>query len=182
MGGSGPGLAIGPVAGTTISKELHVDQRYIQSVEEMGLFGEGICEVCGKRGFHAECDAKVVDLEREYREHDGELLKAHARYGAYGIIGPDSVATYNRAREVLQRYLGRELESSAEEAIEGNSWWYFAEGWIGMIGFVVEKDGAAIFPLGSGLSARCRRPHTPANWSGILAYLAGAVAAGEDKE
>ncbi len=146
------------------------------------MHGEGICEVCGKRGLHAACDAKVLDIERQYRENGAALLKEHARYGSYGIIGPDSLGTYNRAKVVLQRYLGRELESSAEQAIEGNSWWYFSEGWIGMIGFIVEKDGAAIFPLGSGLLARCPRPHTPANWCGILAHLAGAVAPESNKE
>ena len=45
----------------------------------------------------------------------------------------------------------RAPQYSAAEVIEATSWFYIPWGWIGCLGWIVEKDEGTIFKLGSGL-------------------------------
>lgn len=138
------------------------------------LFGPGICESCGKPGQHDVCEARKIDIARRFRDTDLLLLQQHAVQNAYGIA-PASRASFERAAEALQAYLRQPLRYNAQRVIEGDSWWFIDEGWIGVIGFVVEKRGGALFALGSARPVACT--YSCAHWDGILAYLAGRVEA-----
>lgn len=155
-----------------------MDERYLREVEACGLFGEGICEICGKKGSHPECEARMVEAERKIKERDADLLEQHSLFGAYGIVGPDSQKSFVLSVSALQGYLRRPLECDLSCAIEASEWWYIPEGWFGMIGFIVEKSSFTIYPLGSGLVGRCNLEFTSAHWCGIIAYLEGHVEPG----
>jgi len=69
---------------------------------------------------------------------------------------------------------GRTLDASVKRSLQGRGWWYIAERWVGMLGFVVEVESSTIFPLGSGLEALYGRSgHAP--WGAIEAYLSRKV-------
>ncbi|NHZ80202.1 hypothetical protein F2P44_13085 [Massilia sp. CCM 8695] len=152
-----------------------MDTRYKNQVDECGLFGEGNCEICGKRGYHEVCAARVLQIERQFLENHVRLLQQHAVHGALGAAGPQSQASLDRAVAALTAYLKRPLECDLGNAIEGDSWWFIPEGWIGMIGFIVEKRSSTIYALGSGLVAWSKLQYTNSDWCGILSYLNGKV-------
>lgn len=114
---------------------------------------------------------------REFDENERRLLEQHALHGAYGVAGAAARQSYDSALAALSAYLERPLDCDLDHAIEGAGWWFIPEGWIGMLGFVVEKEGATIYPLGSGLAARNRLPNASALWCAIDAYLHGQVEA-----
>lgn len=144
---------------------------------EDGIFGPGICELCGTYGFHPACEARAVEIGRQFAEHDRLYLQTYALHGRYGSAGEASRHSLAQACQVLAAYLQRPVEQDLDRAIEGDGWWFIPEGWIGMIGFIVEKEGDAIYPLGSGLAGRCKLPYARSSWCGIDAYLNGQVEA-----
>ncbi|MDM5178965.1 hypothetical protein PO883_17325 [Massilia sp. DJPM01] len=148
-----------------------MDTRYKNQVDECG----GICEICGKRGYHAACAAHALQAERQFHENDTRQLQQYAVHQVRGAVGPQSQASLDRAVAALAAYLKRPLECDLGNAIEGDSWWFIPEGWIGMIGFIVEKRSSTIYALGSGLVAWSKLPHTGSDWCGIFSYLNGKV-------
>lgn len=139
--------------------------------QDVDLFGPGICSGCGKHGFHPACEARAVERLRAFDEAKRQLLEQHALHGKKGVVGAASRQSYDCALAALSAYLERPLD--------GAGWWFIAEGWIGMIGYIVEKEGATIYPLGSGLAARYCLPNASADWRAIVAYLNGEVEAAE---
>ncbi|NHZ43738.1 hypothetical protein [Massilia aquatica] len=147
--------------------------------QDVDLFGPGVCSGCGKYGFHPACEARAVERVRAFDEAKRRLLEQHALHGTYGIVGAASRQSYDCALAALSAYLERPLDGNPEHAVEGAGWWFIAEGWIGMLGFIVEKEGATIYPLVSGLAGRYRLPNASADWCAIVAYVNGRVEAVE---
>lgn len=137
------------------------------------LFGPGICNTCGRPGEHEACKRRVEELVRLCREKEAYMFRRYTVHRCKGAVTAELARSLAQAVATLQRYLNRDLDCDLAQAIEGDDWWYLPEGWIGMIGFIVEKRSQAIYPLGSGLAGRCREPHLYAYWCGILAYLDG---------
>lgn len=139
------------------------------------LYAEDACQICGTgiTGTHPECEARALAIEAEFKADDQEMLKECARFCAYGIHSDDSRESLARAIASLTRYLGYAPEFDEEELIEGDDWWFVSHGWIGVIGFVVEKSTDRIFSIGSGLGAISQRRYV--RWVGIDAYLAGRL-------
>lgn len=152
-----------------------MDEEFSAEFEAGSLFGDGICEICGRTGTHPACLARALEVSRQFRECDARLLKQYALHGVYGVAGPESRASFDLAVDALQRYLGRPLQCKLDQAIEGARWWFIPEGWIGMIGFIVEKDSQTLYPLGSGLVGRSKLLWTPAHWCAIVEYLGGHI-------
>jgi hypothetical protein len=141
----------------------------------MKLFPPGICEYCGRSGEHSECEQAVAEAVLRYQKADEELLRKYAEHGAYGVHGTKSAESFAQACASLEGYLGRPLAFDRASAIEASSWWFLPEGWIGMIGFIVEKGTGLVYPLGSGLGSRTSLPDVGARWSAILEYVSGHV-------
>lgn len=141
----------------------------------MKLFNAGICEYCGRTGEHPECERAAMEAELRYKRADAEQLQTHSRFGSYGVRGPESEKSFRLACAVLEGYLERPAAFDPDRAIEGDCWWFLPEGWIGMIGFVVEKQTSRLFPLGSGLASWGGAPHAGAVWAAIHQYLSGNV-------
>lgn len=139
----------------------------------MKLFPSGICEYCGRSGEHPECEQAVAEAVLRHQKADAELLRKYAEHGAYGIHGPKSTESFTRACASLESYLGRPLSFDCASALEANNWWFLPEKWIGMIGFVVEKETGLVYPLGSGLASLAILPNVGAHWSAILEYVSG---------
>jgi len=117
----------------------------------MKLFGAGVCEICGRSGRHSECEERARRRHDETLVADATMLRRHARFGDYGVHSADSARSLEVARLQLEDYLGRATSFDPARCVEGESWWFLPESWIGMIGFIVEKPTGAIFPLGSGI-------------------------------
>jgi hypothetical protein len=74
----------------------------------------------------------------------------------FGVIGVNSEASQGEwvdAKHLSENYLNREISSDENSVLQGSGWWFIPEGWIGMLGFVVEVQSCTVFPLGSGLQA-----------------------------
>ena len=136
---------------------------------------EEICEICGKKGRHEPCSSALDAAKRRRRELDQAMLAMYAAHGSFGLCSEMSRNSYLRARELLETHLKRSLQSLPEQALEGHGWWFIPEGWIGMLGFVVEVQSSTIYPLGSGLLALYGRNGYQAPWGAIEAYLDGKV-------
>lgn len=153
--------------------QIIMDAEYRQEADEGGLYGNGICEICGKKGMHSHCNAFTIEGRCKVDENDRKYLRKYAVNGGFGAIGADSQASLEHAISVLEKRLGRELECDPGRSIEGDTWWYLPEGWSGVIGFIVEKRSSQIFVLGSGVMARSDLTYTDSAWCGILEYLKG---------
>jgi len=136
---------------------------------------EEICEICGMRGWHEPCNTALAAAELCQRELDQMMLAKYAKYGGLGLQSEQSRESYARVRMKLEAYLKRPLESAAEFALEGNGWWFIPEGWIGMLGYVIETESEALYPLGSGLHALYGRSGYHVPWGAIDAYLDGRI-------
>ena len=132
---------------------------------------EDVCEVCGKRGWHEPCSSISAAVELRDRELDEAMLAKHSKHGAFGLTSQESQDAYDRAKQLLEAHLGRVLQAPAERSLEGRGWWFVPEGWVGMLGFVVEVESNTIFPLGSGLLALYGHNGYRAPWGAIEAYL-----------
>ncbi|MBR7632272.1 hypothetical protein [Janthinobacterium lividum] len=152
-----------------------MDKQYLEEVEACGLFGEGVCEICGMQGAHPACEKRAIEADRKVQQRESEFLERYSLHGRRGSVGHYSKDSLDQAVRALQRHLGRPVECDLSYSIEGDSWWFIPEGWIGIIGFIVEKQCLTIFPLGSGLVGRSKLSFTPSAWCGITAYLAGQV-------
>jgi hypothetical protein len=139
------------------------------------IFPPGACPYCGRSGQHPQCETKAIELDRRYRETDEEHLRKYSVHGLYGVVGPDSEQSFARAFQLLERHLRRLPTFDRASAIEGGEWWFLPEGWIGMIGFIVEKRTDRIFALGSGLGSWRPQADSYAHWCAIHAYLSGHV-------
>lgn len=141
----------------------------------MNLFPDEMCEYCGRKGRHHACEQAVAESARLYREADAAFLRQYA--ARYGVHGPSSEQSFSRACAVLAAFLGRDLECEREQAIEGKTWWFLPERWIGIIGFIVEKESERVFMLGSGLASLSQLKNAYSHWHGIDAYLSGKIQA-----
>lgn len=141
----------------------------------MKLFSHGICEYCGCSGEHPECEQAVAEAVLRHQKADVELLQRYATHGAYGVHGRKSEESFAQACAVLKSHLGKPLSFDRASALEASGWWFLPEGWIGMIGFIVENGTGLVYPLGSGLASRNIQPDVGASWSAILEYLSGNV-------
>jgi hypothetical protein len=136
---------------------------------------EPICEICGKRGWHEPCSRAAAEAQRRGEEADKAMLAKHAKHGAFGLQSTASGESYEKAKDLLETFLGRPVRAPAKRSLEGNGWWFIPEGWIGMLGFVVEVESRTVFPLGSGLQALYGNAGNLAPWGVIEAYLSGEV-------
>ena len=141
----------------------------------MEIIGPYVCEYCGSKGFHPQCELAMAESHRRFQEMDADYLQRYSLHGSYGIVGEESVQTYEQARTALENHLLRPLECGVDRTIEGKNWWFFPEGWIGVIGFIVEKDSNCVIALGSGLVGLSGLANTPGHWCGIVEYVAGRV-------
>jgi len=144
-----------------------MDAEYVRSVEE----GNGICELCGTRGLHADCARKLVIHRQQAAARSERYVRQYAVHGVCGAVGHESQQSFEQVSFALEKRLQRKLTSDPALAIEGDNWWYIPEGSIGVIGFIVEKRDLGIFLLGSALVARSELIDTSSAWCGILAYL-----------
>ena len=141
----------------------------------MKLFPVGYCEICGLSGVHPDCERKAAESELLYRTVDAELLQ---RYSVAGCYGPSTFASSEslaEASSALRAHLDRDLCYDPSQAVEGHDWWFIPEGWIGVIGFIVQKSDGKIFCLGSGLVGLKSDSSLYAHWAGIDAYFHGGV-------
>ena len=148
---------------------------YKKEVEQEGLFGSGICEVCGKPGYHDACKEKVEVAIAARDKEDKLLLNKYSISGSNGVDGPNTILSYKEACEVLKQYVGDKLNAEDSEAIESKSWWYISHTWIGCVGYIVEKESKKVFCLGSGWAGIDKENICSAHWSGIKAYLDGKI-------
>jgi hypothetical protein len=149
-------------------------ESYKKQVDEIGLFGEGVCHMCGKPGYHEVCEAHEKEIEDKYKENDLLYLKIYAVNGQYGISNNSS---YQLALKTLKEFLDQPPVFDKEYVIEGDTWWYFPNGWIGVIGFIIEKNSSSIYLLGSGWGGIRDEKYksVPAHWVAIEAYINGQI-------
>lgn len=151
---------------------------YKKQVDEVGLFDAGICHICGEPGYHDTCDQKELDIENEYRKNDVAFLARYSLHDSFGVQD-SSRCSFNKALDTLRSFLAQPPDFDEARVIEGAEWWFFPNGWIGIIGFIVEKDTNNIYPLGSGLANIHFRnkeyEFVPGYWVGIEQYLSGRL-------
>jgi hypothetical protein len=151
---------------------------YKKQVDDMGLFGKGVCHVCGEPGYHDACDQREFDIENEYRKKDDIFLKRYSVHDCFGVH-ESSRNSYKSALEALSSFLSQPPDFDETRVIEGHNWWYFPNGWIGVMGFIVEKGNNNIYSLGSGLSNLHFREKeyefVAGCWVGIEKYLSGEL-------
>ena len=141
----------------------------------MGIFGEGVCHVCGELGYHDECDIRELEIESKIRYIDKLYVGKYAVNRQYGILDNNTDA-YTKALKSLDSFLNQDPDFDESRVIEGDSWWFFPNSWIGIIGFIIEKETGSIFPLGSGLAGYSGQyKYVPAHWVAIEKYLNGEV-------
>ena len=139
------------------------------------LFAEEACQICGigTDGMHPACAAGARAMAADFEADNQAMLQKHALFQARGIQSDTSRESLARAVACLTRYLKQTPDFDSGKLIEGDDWWFIPHGWIGVMGFVVEKSTQKIFILGSGLASTSVRRYSC--WSGIEAYLAGGV-------
>jgi hypothetical protein len=153
-----------------------MEKTYKQAVDEMGLFGEGICHICGKPGYHEACEKRELEIAKKFKNNDQLFIKRYAVHNKYGVT-ESSKSSYHNAFSILDSFLSRQdLKFEKDQVVEGDRWWFFPNDWIGLIGFIVEKETGKIYPLGSGLAGYDKKYHfVPAHWVAIDKYLNGSV-------
>ena len=149
-------------------------------VEEGRLFPTGVCEICGKSGQHPDCEARARRALYDQLVADAAMLRKHSLHGARGICSSDSLLSLDAAERRLLEYLRRPLEFDPHSLIEAEHWWFIPEGWIGKLGFIVEKQSGKVFPLGSGLAWPGDDATPGGDWSAITRYLQGQVEPTDD--
>ena len=136
-----------------------------------------VCEVCGKRGIHPECEKRSYEAQLQREARCSALAAELAPQGGYGTPSPEAQASLSIALGHLQHYLGFSPEAEREQAIQGEGWWFIPAASIGTIGFIVEAQSGSVFPLVSGLVALHASEAWPAPWCAIREYLSGKVVA-----
>jgi hypothetical protein len=136
----------------------------------MKLFDEGVCEICGKSGFHPECEDRAIRAALEAKEIDLNFTKQYAISRTLGTVNHQD---YTEAKAALDFHLGWVSTPEQDEVIASKDWFFFPVGWIGVIGHIVEKQTKHVFPLGSGLYNP--DSNAPVKWDAIHAYLEGKL-------
>ena len=105
-----------------------------------------VCGHCGRSGIHPECREEMKRLRAGKRFS----LRQFSIDGRFGPVSTDPEMTLEDAVYRLKEHLGHEPEFDVTEVIENRNWWLIPHGWIGMLGFIVEKHTGRIAELGSG--------------------------------
>lgn len=106
-----------------------------------------VCEFCGRKGVHPECREQVNKIWAARQI----LLRRFTIDGRFGPVTKDPEMTLADAVFILTKHLGYQPEFDVTQVIENKNWWLIPHGWIGMLGFIVEKRNRRITELGSGL-------------------------------
>ena len=136
--------------------------------DKENIYNDDVCGICGKSGDipHTDCENKAQELAADYREKMMVMAKAYGISQTFGPSNLDSRMTLDDAVDILSQYLDHELTFDIQRVLENENWWYIPHGWVGVLGFIVEKDSKRIFCLGSGLRTE---------WNAIESYLNGEV-------
>lgn len=145
-----------------------IEYWYKQEVDEDNIFGAGVCS-CGKAGYHIECQQKISATKARFKESDKYLLKKYSVNGEYGVL-KQSINEFNAVCEKLANHLHQELDFDVSKVIENENWWFVPHGWIGVLGFIVEKASDEIYVVGSRTNPDLE---AYAYWHGIEWYSAG---------
>lgn len=158
-----------------------MDDEYTQlSREDEFINPNGVCIICGSAGLHRECEKKFL-LERDDRNKDiekrveannvreRELLEIYSIDGKYGPSNKHSVLNYGDAKKLVEKYDGFTHSYNESIVIENSDWWFIPYFFIGMRGYIIEKESRSVFPIGSGLGS---------HWDGIELYTKGELPAG----
>lgn len=145
-----------------------IEQWYKQDVDEDNIFGAGMC-FCGKPGYHIDCQRKMLDIKGRFEKSDKNLLEKYAVNGKYGVL-KGHLGEFNIVCEKLANHLRQKLDFDESKVIENEHWWFIPHGWIGVLGFIVEKTSDDIYVVGSR-----RNPdfEAYAYWHGIEGYSTG---------
>lgn len=141
---------------------------YIEEVDAENLFGSGIC-ACGKPGYHIECQQRLSKILNESDSFDRSCIEKYSLTGEYGVVD-SSRDSFNYACKYLSSTLKLTLDYDEADVVEGDTWWFIPHGWIGVLGFIVEKDTGEIYVVGSATSEDYRGA---AFWYGIDQYISG---------
>jgi len=112
------------------------------SCSEDNLF----CGFCGRYGVHPECREQVNKIWADKRD----LLRQFTIEGRFGPVSSEPEMTLEDAVFRLRKHLGHEPEFDVTQVMENRNWWLIPHGWIGMLGFIVDKHTGRIAALGSG--------------------------------
>lgn len=74
------------------------------------------------------------------------FIKKYAVHHQYGVV-ESSKPSYNKALSILDPFLSQDPDFDEDKVVEGNKWWFFPNGWIGVIGYIIEKETGRVFRL-----------------------------------
>lgn len=123
---------------------------------------------CGRPGYHIDCQRKMSAIEDRFDKSDRILLKKYAVNGEYGVNG--NFDEFNIVCEKLANHLRQKLDFDKSKVIENEHWWFIPHGWIGVLGFIVEKTSDEIYVVGSRVNPDVE---AYAYWHGIEWYSTG---------
>jgi hypothetical protein len=113
-----------------------------------------ICSICGSPyedfASHYDICPGRIRKDKQYRQHLAETF--HLKLGRpTDSAGQRSLAEAEaRVRKVLER----DIEYKPEGLLASETWWYIPHGWIGCMGFIVDKKTGYVNWLGSAGSMR----------------------------
>ena len=141
-------------------KETHFNSK--------SIYNGDVCSMCGKSGDlpHPDCENEARLLAIENRT---KMIEMANKYGIGKTFGPsnlDSRMDLNEAINVLAQYLDHKPTFEIDQVLENENWFFIPHGWIGVLGFIVEKESKKVFCLGSGLRTA---------WNAIESYVDGKV-------
>ncbi len=128
----------------------------------------GVCGMCGKTAEtpHLDCEKKADELAIDYKN---KMIKMAQTYGINKTFGPSHLGnkmTLDEAENILSNYLDHKPSYDIDEVLENENWWFIPHEWIGVLGFIVEKESKKVFCLGSGLHSI---------WNAVMQYMDGKV-------
>jgi|TARA_B100000745_G_scaffold77308_1_gene46863 hypothetical protein len=145
-----------------------IEDWYRKEVDEDDVFGAGICS-CAQPGYHIECQWRILAIRAKFEESDKKLLKKYAVSEHYGV-SKNNQEEFKLACKKLAERLQQKLEFDETKVIENESWWFIPHGWIGVLGFIVEKESDDIYIIGSRTEPEF---DAYAYWHGIEWYSSG---------
>ena len=165
-----------------------MDADYLRASECDLTKNQEDCCICYKPGRHQECSdiyvKREAQIKKDIEKNKERELKADIEFLAkYSITGAYIDETkLNQSYDKIKKYLNSKVGVSGHHYYEGkgfenDEWWYLPYGFIGCVGYIVEKDSLKIFCLGSGYAMKRVNEINGANllWGGVLAYVDGEV-------
>lgn len=157
-----------------MSKSMDAEYIIRSRVDEL-VNPKGVCWVCHEDGLHQICsdtfekerDERKFETQEKVRLYEEKKLKVYSITGAFGLRDNASRITYEKARFLVESIVDGKHAYDESKIVEGKSFWFVPYFFIGLTGYIVDKNSSKVFALGSGLGDM---------WVGIEMYLNGKLA------